>query len=204
MIESVPSLAVTLAQIRALAEERQLTAAEMLDVEDLAARTGVPPEVVAGLLRGEEDAAEAAPGETARRRAAFLCARSRDAAGHPYRAADIAEAIGAAPRVITDLVAGRAGNQPSEAELLRIAAFFGRDPGFLTDTPAQAVSRALQPVLRSLDHVSGGDMMAELVGRYGLVSLSTRNTTPGKPLTRTQETLLLGMITGILSSEGAS
>ncbi|MBT1184347.1 hypothetical protein HET69_10020 [Streptomyces sp. CJ_13] len=203
MIESVPSLAVTLAQIRALAEERQLTAAEMLDVQDLAARTGVPPEVVAGLLRGE-DAAEAAPGETARQRAAFLCACSRDAAGHPYRAADIAEAIGAAPRVITDLVAGRAGNQPSEAELLRIAAFFGRGPGFLTDTPAQAVSRALQPVLRSLDHVSGGDMMAELVGRYGLVSLSTRNTTPGKPLTRTQETLLLGMITGILSSEGAS
>lgn len=96
MIESVPSLAVTLAQIRALAEERQLTAAEILDVEDLAARTGVPPEVVAGLLRGE-DPAEAAPGETARRRAAFLCARSRDAAGHPYRAADIAEAIGAAP-----------------------------------------------------------------------------------------------------------
>lgn len=47
-------------------------------------------------------------------------------------------------------------------------------------------------------------MMAELVGRYGLVSLSTRNATPGKPLTRTQETLLLGMITGILSSEGAS
>ncbi|MFE2927612.1 hypothetical protein [Streptomyces goshikiensis] len=203
MIESVPSLAVTLAQIRALAEERQLTAAEMLDVEDLAARTGVPPEVVAGLLRGEA-AAEAAPGETARRRAAFLCARSRDTAGHPYRAADIAEAIGAAPRVITDLLAGGAGNRPSEAELLRIAAFFGRGPGFLTDTPAQAVSRALQPVLRSLDHVSGGDMMAELVGRYGLVSLSTRNTTPGKPLTRTQETLLLGMITGILSSEGAS
>lgn len=66
------------------------------------------------------------------------------------------------------------------------------------------MSRALQPVLRSLDHVSGGDMMAELVGRYGLVSLSTRNATPGKPLTRTQETLLLGMITGILSSEGAS
>ncbi|MGW0897491.1 hypothetical protein ACWD0G_10915 [Streptomyces goshikiensis] len=203
MIESVPSLDVTLAQIRALAEARQLTVAEMLDVEDLAGRTGVPPEVVAGLLRGE-GAAGATPGETARQRAAFLCARSRDAAGHPYRVTEIAEAIGAAPRVVADLIAGRAGNRPSDAELLRIAAFFGRGPGFLTDTPSQAVSRALQPVLRSLDHVSGGDMMAELADRYGLVSLSTRNTTPGKPLTRTQETLLLGMITGILSSEGAS
>ncbi|MFJ9343169.1 hypothetical protein ACIRP0_28335 [Streptomyces sp. NPDC101733] len=47
------------------------------------------------------------------------------------------------------------------------------------------------------DLMAGDDPMACLVDRYGLLSLSTR----GRPLTRTQETLLLGMITGMLSAE---
>ncbi|MCX4524341.1 MULTISPECIES: hypothetical protein [unclassified Streptomyces] len=199
MIESVPSLDVTLTQIRALAKERQLNVDEILDIEALAAGTGVPAKVVAGLLRGEDDAGEAGPAETARRRAVFLCASSRDAGGHPYPPADIADAIGASPRAVAEFAAGEAGNRPPDVR--RIARFFGHDGTFLTDTPPQAISRALQPTLRSLRHVSGGDMMADLVSRYGLVSVSTRNATPGKALTRTQETLLLGMITGILSSE---
>ncbi|MCJ1676769.1 hypothetical protein MTF65_05285 [Streptomyces sp. APSN-46.1] len=207
MIESVPSLAVTLAQIRALATERQLDMDEILDARDLAASTGVPVQQTAALLRGEESdaptpASDAAAEAIARRRAAFLCVNSRDADGRPYRPEHIAEAIGATAQSVADLISGRAGNQPSPTH--RIAAFFGRDGSFLTDTPSQALSRALQPTLRSLRHVSGGDPLAGLVSRYGLVSLSTRSATPGKTLSRTQETLILGMITGILSSEGAA
>ncbi|MBT2408722.1 MULTISPECIES: hypothetical protein [unclassified Streptomyces] len=199
MIESVPSLAVTLAQIRALAKERQLDVDEMLDVEDLAAGTGVPSEVTAALLRGEEleEPTRQEADELARRRAEFLCTTSLDASGRPYPIADIAAAIDVTPWWVAELVAG--GTPPGmERHGPRIAAFFGQESTFLTDTPSQAVSRALQPVVRSLDNTSG-DLMANLVRQYGLVSMSTR----GKTLTHTQETLLLGMITGMLSSEGA-
>lgn len=199
MIEAVPSLTVTLTQIRALAKERQLDVDEMLGAEDLAARTGVPAEVTAALLRGvelEEPTPEEAE-ELVRRRAVFLCTTCLDTNGRRYPIADIAAAIGATPWWVADLLAG--GTPPGlDRHGPRIAAFFGRETTFLTDTPSQAVSRALQPVVRSLDNASG-DLMANLVRQYGLVSVSTR----GKALTHTQQTLLLGMITGMLSSEGA-
>ncbi|MFF4580366.1 hypothetical protein ACFY15_18550 [Streptomyces sp. NPDC001373] len=189
-------LAVTLDRIRALAEEGRLELDEILDPEALAERAGVDLEVTAALLRGEEgaDHGPGGTGERVRRRAAFLYAVSRDVHGHPYRVADIAAAIGAPARWVDALVSGR--RPPHLRHCKAFAAFFGREASFLTDTPAQAVSRALRPTLESLDYRSG-NLMADLVDQYGLVSVSTR----GRPLTRTQETLLLGMITGMLSAE---
>ncbi|MFD8985531.1 hypothetical protein [Streptomyces sp. NPDC059564] len=196
MAESVLSLAATLARIRALAHERQLDVDEILNVAALAERTGVPAGLTAALLRGEEFA-DPTPGEaeeTVRRRAAFLYAASRDTNGRPYAVADIAAAIGAAPWWVGNLVAGR--ELPHLRHCAEFAAFFGREVTFLTDTPAQAVNRALQPAVQSLNNGSG-DLMADLMDQYGLVSISTR----GEALTRTQETLLLGMITSMLSAE---
>lgn len=196
MAESVLSLATTLARIRALAKERQLDLDEILDAKALAARTGVPAEVTAALLRGEEFA-DPTPEEaraTVHRRAAFLHATSRDTNGRPYAVADIAAAIGAPPEWVGHLVSG-----VPLAHLRHcgeFAAFFGREPAFLTDTPARALARALQPAVRSLDN-GPGDLLAELTDHYGLVSISTR----GRTLSRTQETLLLGMITSMLSAE---
>ncbi|MFD8145608.1 hypothetical protein [Streptomyces sp. NPDC059708] len=189
-------LAVTLERIRALAEERGLDVDEILDPRTLSERAGVPPEVTAALLRGEEGAGSAprTPEERVRRRAAFLYAVSRGVDGRPYPVADVAAAIGAPVRWVDALVSGR--KPPHLRHCAAFAAFFGREASFLTDTPAQAVSRALRPTLESLDYRSG-NLMADLVDQYGLVSVSTR----GRPLTRTQETLLLGMITGLLSAE---
>ncbi|MFD8020166.1 hypothetical protein ACFXJO_30930 [Streptomyces lavendulae] len=196
MAESVLSLATTLARIRALAKERQLDLDEILDAEALAARTGVPAEVTAALLRGEEFA-EPTPEEaraTVHRRAAFLHATSRDTDGRPYAVADIAAAIGAPPEWVDHLVSGVPLAHLGHCG--EFAAFFGREPAFLTDTPARALDRALQPAVRSLDN-GPGDLLAELTDHYGLVSISTR----GRTLSRTQETLLLGMITSMLSAE---
>ncbi|MEU3727553.1 hypothetical protein [Streptomyces sp. NPDC031705] len=192
------SLATTLARIRALAAERQLDVDEILDPESLSERTGVPVEVTAALLRGEQSAGPASEetGETVRARAAFLYAGSRDTHGQPYSVAEIAAAIGADPRWVGDLVSG--GKPPHLRHCQEFAAFFGRDITFLTDTPAQAVSRALWPAVESLSYGSG-DLMADLTNQYGLVSISTR----GRALSRTQETLLLGMISGMLSTEVA-
>ncbi|MFD5417831.1 hypothetical protein ACFWJT_07355 [Streptomyces sp. NPDC127069] len=191
-----PPLAVTLDRIRTRAGERGLDVDGILDPRALSERAGVPLELTAALLRGEEVPEAAAGGteERVRRRAVFLYAVSRDARGRPYRVADIAAAIGAPPRWVGALVSGR--KPPHLRHCRAFAAFFGREASFLTDTPAQAVSRALRPTLESLDYRSG-NLMADLVDQYGLVSVSTR----GRPLTRTQETLLLGMITGMLSAE---
>ncbi|MCF3183075.1 hypothetical protein IPZ70_24475 [Streptomyces polychromogenes] len=191
-----PPLAVTLDRIRTRAGERGLDVDGILDPRALSERAGVPLELTAALLRGEEVPEGAAGGteERVRRRAVFLYAVSRDACGRPYRVADIAAAIGAPPRWVGALVSGR--EPPHLRHCRAFAAFFGREASFLTDTPAQAVSRALRPTLESLDYRSG-NLMADLVDQYGLVSVSTR----GRPLTRTQETLLLGMITGMLSAE---
>ncbi|MEU3911013.1 MULTISPECIES: hypothetical protein [Streptomyces] len=191
-----PPLAVTLDRIRTRAGERGLDVDGILDPRALSERAGVPLELTAALLRGEEVPEAAAGGteERVRRRAVFLYAVSRDACGRPYRVADIAAAIGAPPRWVGALVSGR--KPPHLRHCRAFAAFFGREASFLTDTPAQAVSRALRPTLESLDYRSG-NLMADLVDQYGLVSVSTR----GRPLTRTQETLLLGMITGMLSAE---
>ncbi|MEU3403314.1 hypothetical protein ABZ766_05060 [Streptomyces sp. NPDC006670] len=189
-------LAVTLERIRVRAAERGLDVEALLDPRSLSERAGVPLEVTVALLRGEEVPEPAAGGteERVRRRAAFLYAVSRDTGGRPYRVADIAATIGAPPRWVDALVSGR--KPPHLRHCKAFAAFFGRGPSFLTDPPAQAVSRALRPTLESLDYRSG-NLMADLVDQYGLVSVSTR----GRPLTRTQETLLLGMITGMLSAE---
>ncbi|KJY28422.1 hypothetical protein VR44_25420 [Streptomyces katrae] len=186
----------TLDRIRTRAGERGLDVDGILDPRALSERAGVPLELTAALLRGEEVPEAAAGGteERVRRRAVFLYAVSRDACGRPYRVADIAAAIGAPPRWVGALVSGR--KPPHLRHCRAFAAFFGREASFLTDTPAQAVSRALRPTLESLDYRSG-NLMADLVDQYGLVSVSTR----GRPLTRTQETLLLGMITGMLSAE---
>ncbi|MFJ8207947.1 hypothetical protein [Streptomyces sp. NPDC096033] len=191
-----PPLAVTLDRIRTRAGERGLDVDGILDPRALSERAGVPLELTAALLRGEEVPEAAAGGteERVRRRAVFLYAVSRDARGRPYRVADIAAAIGAPPRWVDALVSGR--KPPHLRHCRAFAAFFGREASFLTDAPAQAVSRALRPTLESLDYRSG-NLMADLVDQYGLVSVSTR----GRPLTRTQETLLLGMITGLLSAE---
>ncbi|MCX5379962.1 hypothetical protein [Streptomyces sp. NBC_00091] len=192
------SLAATLTRIRALAQERRLDVDEILDAESLAGRTGVPVEVTAALLRGEEfaDPTPEEAEETLRRRAAFLYAVSRDTHGQPYAIAEIAAAIGVDPWWVGALVSGR--EPPHLRHCTEFAAFFGREITFLTDTPAQAVNRALWPAVESLNYGSG-DLMADLMNQYGLVSISTR----GRALTRTQETLLLGMITGMLSSEVA-
>lgn len=192
------ALTTTLARLRALAAERRLDVDEILDAVSLSERTGVPVEVTAALLRGEEfaDPTPEEAEETVRRRAAFLYAVSRDPQGQPYAVAEIAAAIGADPRWVDSLVSG--GRPSHLRHRAEFAAFFGRDVTFLTDTPAQAVNRALWPAVESLNYRSG-DLMADLTNQYGLVSISTR----GRALTRTQETLLLGMITGILSSEVA-
>lgn len=187
-------LALTLERIRRRAGERGLDVEAVLDPRALSERAGVPLEVTVALLRGEEAPAPGGIEERVRRRAAFLYAVSRDTGGRPYRTADIAAAIGAPPRWVDALVSGR--KPPHLRHCKAFAAFFGREPSFLTDTPAQAVSRALRPTLESLDYRSG-NLMADLVDQYGLVSVSTR----GRPLTRTQEALLLGMITGMLSTE---
>ncbi|MFH7595487.1 hypothetical protein WDV06_10345 [Streptomyces racemochromogenes] len=189
-------LAMTLDRIRALADEGRLDMDEILDPVALSERAGVPLAVTLALLRGEE-CARPAPGgaeERVRRRAAFLYAVSRDVHGRPYPVGEIAAAIGAPPRWVDALVSGR--KPPHLRHCKAFAAFFGRDASFLTDTPAQAVSRALRPTLESLDYRSG-TLMADLADQYGLVAVSTR----GRPLTRTQEALLLGMITRMLSAE---
>ncbi|GAA0320354.1 hypothetical protein GCM10010302_69430 [Streptomyces polychromogenes] len=189
-------LPVTLERIRALAVEGGLDVDEILDTCALSKRAGVPPEVTAALLRGEEGAGSAscAAEERVRLRAAFLYAVSRRVDGRPYPVTDVAAAIGAPVPWVDALVSGR--TPPHLRHCAALAAFFGREASFLTDTPAQAVSRALRPTLESLDYRSG-NLMADLVDQYGLVSVSTR----GRPLSRTQETLLLGMITGMLSAE---
>ncbi|MEU7426255.1 hypothetical protein [Streptomyces sp. NPDC040750] len=148
MSEPCPPLRQTLARIEELCTAYGFDRGEVLDTARLGHDTGVPEEDVRSLLDGRE-VDERDPDARVRQRVVFLYASRGGAGGERFDVREIAAAIGATPTWTRKLVTGEA--KPSIVAGHALARFYGVATAFLTDPPADALNRELQPVLFDLE-----------------------------------------------------
>ncbi|MER5222915.1 hypothetical protein [Streptomyces flaveus] len=202
MSESFTPLQETLARIA----EQGL----VLDVKDLSRKTPwISAEDIQTLLDGEELTDEDVDTRI-RERVQFLCSRrlAKDGKGYDDKEAvnalakDIASGIGVSVVWARQLVLGE--KMPSMVHGHQLTRYFGVPDGFLTETPAAALNRTLQPHLQHDPDTSGNldDPLADLKSRFGLVGLARR----GEPLSRDEAARFAGMIADVLEQnmEGKS
>ncbi|MCB5179727.1 hypothetical protein [Streptomyces antimicrobicus] len=168
-----PSLPDTLKRLEALVQERNLRRSELLDPQELAARTALPEDTVRLLLRGGE-----APPDTVNDRVRARIRSLADAylARTGVRMSELANRISRqlgvsafwARQVCT-------GEKVPSVELLHgLVEFFGVEGGeaFFTVPSAEALHRALLPVLASLQPGQDGpdpgpDPLAAVLSGHG-------------------------------------
>ncbi|MFE7072649.1 hypothetical protein ACFU96_21460 [Streptomyces sp. NPDC057620] len=194
MSESLAPLQETLARIA----EQGL----VLDAEDLSRTTGISSaKDVRALLNGK-DLADDDIDTRIRERVQLLCRRCLSENGKDYDdkdavtalAKDIAGGIGVSIVWARQLVLGE--KTPSMKHGHQLTRYFGVPDGFLTETPAAALNRALQPYLQ-IEHKIEADLddpLAALKERFGLVGVARR----GEPLSREEAKRFAGLIADVL------
>ncbi|MFD9190300.1 hypothetical protein ACFWCA_18980 [Streptomyces phaeochromogenes] len=194
MSESLAPLHETLARIA----EQGLA----LDTKELSRRTGISSvEDIQTLLAGKE-LADGDVDVRIRERLRLLCSRrlakaskdhnDKDAVNALVR--DIASSIGVSTVWARHLVFGE--KTPSMKHGHRLTDYFGEPDGFLTETPAAALNRALQPYLQTEKKAEADldDPLADLKERFGLVGVARR----GEPLSREEAKRLAGLLADVL------
>ncbi|WP_404959626.1 hypothetical protein [Streptomyces sp. 147326] len=146
-----PSLHTTLERLEVLVQERKMSRSELLDPEELAARTALPEETVRILLRGGEPPLDTV-GERVRARVKALAdahlartgTRMSDLAG------GISRELGVSAFWARQVCSGE--KVPSVEFLHGLVGFFGVGGGeaFFTAPAPEALNRALLPVLAAL------------------------------------------------------
>ncbi|MBB4902613.1 hypothetical protein [Streptomyces griseomycini] len=121
---------------------------EVLNTARLSQATGVTETDVRTLLDGGEPPTED-PDAMVRRRVRFLYETHTGDDGQPKDVRDIAAAIGQTTVWVRRLVAGDA--KPNLVVGHALCKYYGVAPGFLTDSPADALNRELQPVVFDLE-----------------------------------------------------
>ncbi|MFG3132910.1 hypothetical protein ACGFZU_35080 [Streptomyces tendae] len=159
-------LAQTLARIDELCTVTGKVRDELLNVESLARATGLSPTEVQLLLLGGTPP-ELDPDVRVRMRVRLLYERD-DETSREIR--DIAAGIGQTTTWTKKLVEGDA--KPNLVVGHRLAKYYGVAPTFLTDPPAEALNRELQPILVDLEiEADPGKTLADL----GLRHIARRN-----------------------------
>lgn len=144
------ALATTLSRIDGLLLDLGRTRGDVLDIGGLHRETGVPPDVITGLLRGEE-VAEEPFGDRVRHRIRHLRDTRRRPDGTRPSYQEIATSFGLSGAAISAIVRSSAQGGPLAATQAGIETyFFGRPNGFLSVEAVPALDAALQPVLRRL------------------------------------------------------
>ncbi|GAB7108164.1 hypothetical protein JCM4814A_64780 [Streptomyces phaeofaciens JCM 4814] len=121
--------------------------AEMLDVDDLSYRTGIPAATVATLLAGGS-VPETGLGERVRQRLDFVRETRRRPDGKRYSLDELARIAGTSRQWLSEW---RTSGLPSLEHADRIRRHFDLPAGFLTADDAEALHAALQPVVRELE-----------------------------------------------------
>ena len=148
MNEPYSSLSETLARIDELCAACGISPADELNVQDLVYNTGISAEDVQALLAGREVNDQGADARV-RSRVTFLYETRMDLDNLPADISKIAAAIEATPVWTKRLVSGEA--KPSIVTGHSLAKFYGVPAGFLTDSPADALTRELQSVVFDLE-----------------------------------------------------
>ncbi|WP_143688585.1 helix-turn-helix domain-containing protein [Streptomyces barkulensis] len=176
-----------LERLDALSKSRGLTRDDVLDLGELSAATGLGAREIRTLLRGGR-VRERKVGETAPRRVNFLYERLVRESGR--RPADIvgevAARLGVTGAWARSLLQG--GKCPNVPHLAALADYFGVPLTFFTDSPRDALTRELRPVVGRLESEPAGreldDPLTALVGEHGARAIAARG--GGPALTRTQ------------------
>lgn len=144
------ALAATLSRIDGLLSDLGQTRGDVLDIDQLHRETGVAPDVIDRLLRGEE-VAEEPFGDRVRYRIQHLrdTRRRPDGARPSYQ--EIAKSFGLSGAAISAIIKSSAQSGPLAATQAGIETyFFGRPNGFLSVEAVPALDAALQPILQRL------------------------------------------------------
>jgi transcriptional regulator with XRE-family HTH domain len=181
-VASPPPLAETLRRLDAAVQEKGIRS-DLLDVAELAARTALPA-------------------STVRTRIAALAKASMTTTGTRMSdlASDISRRLGVSGYWARQVCDGK--KVPSVELLHGLVEYFGVEEGeaFFTAPAADALNRALLPLLRKLEHPENDPVLA-LMDRYGVNSADLRM---HGSLTREQlERLLEGVLRSVVPPEGA-
>lgn len=148
MNDPYPPLSETLNKIERLCRSLGRHLDEVLSVTRLSQGTGLTETNIRTLLNGGELPPED-PETMVRQRVRFLYEAYTGEDGQPKDVRDIAAAIGQTPVWVRKLVAGDA--KPNLVVGHALCRYYRVAPSFLTDPPADALNRELQPVLLDLE-----------------------------------------------------
>jgi hypothetical protein len=133
---------------------------EELDLPHLSYMTGLPEAEIRTLLSGDT-LPDPDPDVMVRQRVRFLYETRRGEKTEPQQIHEIAAAIKQTPVWVRKLVAG--DSKPNIHVGADLARFYGVPSSFLTDPPAEALSRELQPLVLQLEiQADPGKKLADL------------------------------------------
>ncbi|OIJ93609.1 hypothetical protein [Streptomyces monashensis] len=143
--DAYAQLADTLERLADVVAPKRLV--DVLDIEDLSQRTGIPSETVVVLLEGGR-VEETSVNDRVRQRLAFLRETRRRPDGRRYTLEELGKITGGVTR--QTMQKWRDNGTPSieAADLLR--RYFDLPAGFMTADEPEALNEALQPQLREL------------------------------------------------------
>ncbi|MGW0825232.1 XRE family transcriptional regulator [Streptomyces sp. NPDC002845] len=141
------TLADTLERISQVTGHEIPSLPEILNVEDLAKRSGVPADVVAALLSGRE-VPEPDLAARVRQRLEFVRQTQRRPDGKRYSLGELAGIAGTSRQWLSEW---RTKGMPSMEHAERLRSHFSLPAGFFTATAPEALNGALQKELRELE-----------------------------------------------------
>lgn len=147
MRDAYAPLAETLERIAKVTGHEVQDLPAILDVDDLAYRSGVPTDVVAALLSGNESP-EADLTTRVRQRLEFVRQTRLRPDGRHYSLQELAKIAGTSRQWLS---VWRTKGMPSMEHADRLRTHFKLPAGFFTATAQEALNAALQPVLRDLE-----------------------------------------------------
>ncbi|MEU1535357.1 XRE family transcriptional regulator [Streptomyces fagopyri] len=151
MRDSQANLTETLRRLETLLQKTGKDRDDVVNVETLSYESGIPPEAVTALLRGES-VPEEDFGARIRRRITHLRETRRRSDGNRYSYNEIGEHFGSSGAAISAIVNSGGRSGPLAATQAGIESFFfGTPNGFLSAESGPALDAALQPVLRELE-----------------------------------------------------
>ncbi|MFJ6071704.1 hypothetical protein ACIQFU_12820 [Streptomyces sp. NPDC093065] len=192
-------LSETLRRLDKVVQEKAVRS-ELLDVADLAARTALPVSTVRTLLRGGAPPDDSV-NDRVRARIAALAEAEMAVTGKRMSdlASDISERLGVSAYWARQVCDGK--KVPSVELLHGLVEYFGVEEGeaYFTASAADALNRALLPLLDKLEHPESDPVLA-LMDRYGVRSADLR---VHGSLTREQlERLLEGVLRSVVPPDG--
>ncbi|CAM5655482.1 hypothetical protein ACFUV2_28030 [Streptomyces pilosus] len=196
---SPPPLSETLRRLDKAIQEKGIRS-NLLDVEKLAAKTALPTSTVRTLLQGGTPPDDSV-NDRVRTRIAVLARANMAATGQRMSdlASDISQRLGVSGYWARQICDGK--KVPSVELLHGLVEYFEVEGGevFFTASAADALNRALLPLLHKLEHPESDPVLA-LMDRYGVRSTDLRM---HGSLTREQlERLLEGVLRSVVPPEG--